>query len=85
MAGWRPIETAPKDGTRVLVYQEDEASDMTPQIAWWITWHGEEGWHICWDNEPLQNNSAFAPPTHWAPLPEPPASVARLASEIGRG
>jgi len=57
---WQPIETAPKDGTSVLVYDEGIIV-----ISHWI---GESddmlGW---WDNGIMDPS-----PTHWMPLPEPP-------------
>lgn len=59
--GWRPIETAPKDGTRMLF----RAADHEPAIGWWDydDWLWDCGIDLC----PLP----FAP-THWQPLPAPP-------------
>jgi hypothetical protein len=69
---WRPIETAPKDGTWIVAWcVHPYASSMTqpdeyvgPVVASWIdhngggwTWHGHLG--------------NF---THWMPLPPPPAT-----------
>ena len=63
---WRPIETAPKDGTRILCgrfvtncpYDRDGTIDV-------------DQWY-----EPLggfsQFNMRFWPPTHWMPLPPAP-------------
>ena len=59
--GWQPIETAPKDGTRVLLWIEPVKIAMP--FAWQDgRWMG--------DDYPL--NMAW--PTHWMPLPEPPVT-----------
>ena len=68
---WRPIETAPKDGTEIFVYGiangELGGPDKEPEI-WKVSWLfkywslcGAEGYAVNIDN-----------PTHWMPLPEPP-------------
>jgi hypothetical protein len=62
---WKPIESAPKDGTDVLVH----CSHGT-YVAAYIE-HNIEYWHVD-DNKygpfPLRGAS----PTHWMPLPTPP-------------
>ena len=58
---WRPIETAPRDGTEILGYDEG----FGRAIVWW------GGQLNCWYNdigEPLE----FWTPTQWMPLPDPP-------------
>lgn len=63
---WQTIDTAPKDGTRVLVFDED---DRTWQIAHWQgpETNTPEHWPIGW------RMSLFViPPSsvkRWAPLP----------------
>jgi len=52
---WRPIETAPKDGTRVLVLAEDGG-----KLDVYIAWHDEDG--LCDYAGPIDA-------THWMPLP----------------
>jgi hypothetical protein len=55
--GWRPIETAPKDGTRVLLHghwANDHIGDF--RFGYWFTDDGTQLNH----------------PTHWLPLPLPP-------------
>ena len=57
--GWRPIETAPKDGTNILVYSKGRIISACWSIAM-------EDWA-----EVLHGYTMF-PPTHWQPLPKPP-------------
>lgn len=59
---WQPIETAPKDGTRILVCRNDLVEPVT--IAYWSM--GE-----CRFMTPLVLD--FRPLTHWMPLPDPAA------------
>lgn len=57
---WQPIETAPKDGTNILVH-----SPEGEQVAWW-----SEGW-----NKFLTTGGGddlWDEPTNWMPLPLPP-------------
>ena len=65
---WQPIETAPTDGTVVLIYAprsdlEKWTVDLPPVICN-AAYHPDAGWCIC----------AVREPTHWMPLPEPPAT-----------
>lgn len=64
MFDWQPIQTAPKDGTVVLVWSEGDyhlASYIDGPVPGW-----------------LQKDACFVlsghmePPTHWRPLPLPP-------------
>ncbi|WP_201838859.1 DUF551 domain-containing protein [Microvirga zambiensis] len=81
---WQLIETAPKDGTRVLVYLPDGKQ----AVAWWelefepILWDQSredskyrsawtDGTMASWACEEMRELN----PTHWMPLPEPPASL----------
>ena len=71
---WRPIESAPKDGTPVLAVRNDEII-----IAYWHRdqyamkprpyWHGTDkhyrGATFCRQN----------PIAHWMPLPAPPKAA----------
>ena len=56
---WQPIETAPKDGTRVLVY--DKADDEILVCYWYDKWELVYGGYV--PDESV---------THWMPLPEAP-------------
>lgn len=62
---WRPIDTAPKNGTAVLVAL---AGGMyTPTVAYWRSSITGSMWTI-----PETNRYLIVEPTHWMPLPEPP-------------
>lgn len=79
---WQPIETAPKDGTDILIYSKGNMA-----VVWWAReWDGEEipeseqAWYV-WDGKDalygarrdLQN------PTHWMPLPPAPGAAPQPA------
>ncbi|WP_395055235.1 DUF551 domain-containing protein [Polaromonas sp.] len=67
---WQPIETAPKNGTEIILRKGDRVGS-----AGWIKWpsseHEEavEGWTIGHDGDSWDDDQA---PTHWMPLPAPP-------------
>jgi hypothetical protein len=64
-AGWRPIETAPKDGTTVILYCAQPKVRYRLTVAKWVaTWKA-------WQSQP---GAWTVSPTHWMPLPAPPAS-----------
>ena len=100
MNGWQPIETAPKDGTRVLIFVPGDASwfEDSSGKTWPIHYVGVHAARFepemgrpetkihrgvlpalngmwvagggLWADEDLA--FAYAQPTHWMPLPEPP-------------
>lgn len=63
--GWRPMRTAPKDGTAILVLIE--ASDV-PYAVRWDCAH-DHGWLMTWDNYRL---SPADGPRYWMPCPADP-------------
>lgn len=76
---WRPIESAPRDGTPILAWAPMATE---PAIARWFKWDaGDEGWLTeLVDGGPWKDDQHFAEywaetsyePTHWMPLPSPP-------------
>jgi len=58
---WQPIETAPKDMTRVLGYVEEYIV-----VMWWFTYSNGRS---CWETV---DGESEVDPTHWMPLPKPP-------------
>lgn len=60
---WQPIETAPRDGTRILLFREG--------------WHVNCAvgyWRIDWHEFAPVGGECFPQPTHWMPLPPPPST-----------
>lgn len=74
MSKWKPIETAPQDGTRILVWStiyggkvvvaryDDDRFSRKPRPYWRI------------DAAYAINDSRRNQPTHWMELPKPPGS-----------
>lgn len=86
--GWADISTAPRDGTSILVvggtYYSDgggAGSDFDfelkePTISNWF----RDGWHIGYGE--AYNDEKWAEPTHWRPLPAPPAVKQSTKEEL---
>lgn len=63
---WHPIETAPKDGTRVIAY----SLGLVGTSRWADRFAAQYGDTAAgWYSEQLDRRHN---PTHWMPLPEPP-------------
>jgi hypothetical protein len=66
---WQPIETAPRDGTRILVWP-----------AWGATTQGSRAEIVLWTERPRggfrwemwSGHKIPCDPTHWMPLPASP-------------
>jgi len=70
---WQPIETAPKDGTNILVCRSMEHRSVGEAFFWedrWVTWDGEN-----------HTRSSFIDGylTHWQPMPD----ATTVSSTIG--
>lgn len=68
---WRPIESAPKDGTILVAipHQFTKGVFVITSASWYAPASDTQGWYIMsrfWGKEPTQ-------PSHWMPLPAPPA------------
>ncbi|WP_375165819.1 hypothetical protein [Rhizobium hidalgonense] len=85
---WQPIETAPRDGTTVIVAfplynlvsngldvtaaRYRSATFLNADVSGWVQLPDERGVETIW------------PPTHWQPLPNPPqAEEAPLPTSAG--
>ena len=65
MSAWQPIETAPKDGTEMILLRYDDATNHLA-IGHYMTDTAWMGHSIPARFFPLQDA------THWMPLPAPP-------------
>jgi len=62
-AGWQPIETAPRDGREILVY------DPIVKITFCVRWTGARfPWTLVFGYREFSERS----PSHWMPLPAVP-------------
>jgi hypothetical protein len=75
MMEWMPIETAPKDGTRIIMA---DASDV--EMGVWVNAmtipSKRREIPAGWEDDRYVSAQVFEPsgkqPTHWMPLPAPP-------------
>jgi len=76
---WRPISTAPKDGTTIMVFKFTPPAWSVIGLAFWFGQGAISGWMSyglpVLDGEP--QTLGLAHPTHWMPLPAPPVSPAQ--------
>jgi hypothetical protein len=83
---WQPIETAPRDGTRILVSFGDmgvwQVSWTEPAYDDWMIWCVDDNKHGPYA---LRGYAATGPraPTHWQPLPAPPTSETKPTDAQG--
>ena len=69
MTEWQPIETAPRDGTFVLLFGPD-GIDMGKYEPWAADYGS--GWERFRTAEYDNDGVMITHPTHWMPLPPPP-------------
>jgi hypothetical protein len=81
---WQPIETAPQDGKTVLLGRYNGLGNWRTMRGQWMsqefineTWEdpddGDPGWHETSAEADDVPNCWRTSPTHWMPLPPPPA------------
>jgi hypothetical protein len=67
---WQPIATAPQDARRVIVWSPKR---LEPSIAYQVFSGGQCCWFEWLNPEALDHGPYPWTPTHWMPLPTPPA------------
>ena len=70
--GWRPIETAPMDGTDILCWcvEPEFEGEENPHTEQRVCFFGQmQEDYSCW----MSHYGYEQRPTHWMPLPKPPA------------
>lgn len=73
--GWQPIETAPTDGTEILICGGTIKADSYEGDGWpfrgvAIVTRDDDSWRG--EHEETYDNWYRHEPTHWRPLPSPP-------------
>jgi hypothetical protein len=64
---WQPIDTAPTDGSAILVSEG--------RFCFCVEWNLEFNWWAVDDNKLGPFRLRGSAPTHWMPLPPPPATL----------
>lgn len=90
MSDWKPIETAPRDGTPILVYLPTWERQPVREVHWAIPFEGaSDGW---WETPNAPRDPGYMivegtphAPTHWMPLPAPPTPTPEPKPEKGLG
>lgn len=91
MSTWKPIETAPRDGTEVWLFDPEETpSQFVGYYGWYSVNQGERGWLVAGIETAILNPEVaaygmFCAPTHWMPLPaNPPQTGVPASKDQGR-
>lgn len=82
---WQDIETAPKDGAEVIGFHQTvhDQNNISKHGPWTMRFYDGE-WIPSWDGyHVIEYQGDFGtdyhdlplPPTHWMPLPAPPATT----------
>jgi hypothetical protein len=71
---WMPIDSAPQDGTEILVYFECATVPIV-HIAFWMNDNGDEGWWSYTTGSVSRELLCdYREPTHWMPYIAPKRS-----------
>ena len=74
---WQPISSAPRDGTRILIFEAEQGTPGTVRVSCWRDDTIPPGW-----------TGSERQPSHWLPLPLPPDGPSAIAigkAEPARG
>lgn len=73
--GWLPIESAPRDGTLLLLIQPEEGGELIPGLEddyKWLSPYTFTGWWRDGEWRCAEYSAFDKSPTHWMPIPKPP-------------
>ncbi len=77
---WQPIETAPKDGTSVLIYKPKALRKQVEEAYWVTPWEDAPDEQCHWSTPIGIAGRGYtilpSSVTHWMPLPQPPGEQA---------
>lgn len=62
---WQPISTAPRDGTKIIVFRPVFDGTYIPEVG--VDWFGVYCGRRCW-----AKSREDTQPTMWQPMPQPP-------------
>lgn len=68
MSEWQSIETAPKDGTNILICGFGDSGYFVADVKW----NEREGEFCLFDPEDDEYTAPTYKPEYWMPLPPPP-------------
>jgi hypothetical protein len=69
---WLPIESAPMDGTAILICGGKVHSVCSGNDGWYASDRVYMATKYARDDYYIVNDYFYAKPTHWMPLPPPP-------------
>jgi hypothetical protein len=73
MSEWQPMSSAPKDGTRILLWAECTPGGIRSRHVFTATAHRRKGGRWIWFDERDTSLCAYEDtPAGWMPLPAPP-------------
>jgi hypothetical protein len=77
MANWQLIETAPTDGTNVLLFVPHYAMGRLPYVIL-------QGWNLAADRRGWRAHygGGIIEPSHWMPLPPVPGARATVTAAV---
>ncbi len=82
-AKWQPIETAPKDGTDILIINDSKGTPETGGTypfeigvaQWSYGAYGDNIENYKWRSSYCANLKTYFTPSHWMSLPQPPEQI----------
>lgn len=73
--GWQKIDSAPRDGTFVLLFSPDADPERCVFVGQWFDHESYPDGGAWWSDRESDSFPIDADPSHWQPLPDPPRSA----------